>query len=173
MGTEPPSEILNEVASELEAATKGELESWVGPTQLADRIVLALLARNRRVVTVANLLEVSHRIDDPYPAAIKPPENELPEFLKRERHVVGAAAGGLLSGMFDHTIKNHWICGTPRELRMKLVDLCKSDPVQAKIVSLRALRPSASIEELRELLTHRPITSPAAPSPPAEYRPEE
>jgi hypothetical protein len=52
--------------------------------------------------------------------------------LRRETVVPGIASNILA----DRTVRNQWICGTPRELRAKISDLCKSDAVRAKIVNL-------------------------------------
>lgn len=139
-----PRDIMKQVGEELRSKTT-VLTVATRENHLPDRTVLGFLVRNDAFDLEFNLFEAIHRPKQSYPVAIVPPDSDIPEYLKRERHIPGSRILGvtdvhsrLLGGTPGRTEKNEWVCGTPQEFTSKVKDVLALDHVKAIVLSLLA-----------------------------------
>lgn len=141
-----PDQILQEAAIELQDRVQ-KLFVDIKHSTYEDRKTLSFFIENRLSKRSANLFEVSHLRTSPYPVLISPLHNDLPAFLQRKRLVRGtpglmSGTGGfnipheIFSGTPDKYVENEWICGSPQELKEKLVKLLRADAVKSVIFNV-------------------------------------
>jgi hypothetical protein len=148
-----PKEIMAEAGAELEAKV-GILFADIQENKLPDRVVLSFTIINHRANMEVKLFEAAHRLGEPYPIAISPPANDIPEFLKKKVYVPGSVgiaeymrtSGMLVESTPGHYIDNKWVSATPGEFRRKLQELFSSEAVTTKVMSLLAQPPIVSME---------------------------
>lgn len=141
-----PREILVHQAEQLESRTNGLLIGHVPVKESEDRVILGFDVAAPRAQCEVRLFEVQHRTEFEYPAAILPPDERLPKFL-RERYyhespgdiarialaqaeVVGKVLG---SGKW---VENEWIATSPTEFSDKVGKVLASPSVKARVLSL-------------------------------------
>jgi hypothetical protein len=140
-----PEEILNHQASRLEARTNGLLVGHVVRHELEDRVVLGFEVEAPRADSRARLFEVQHRLELDYPAAIVPPDEELPDFLKKRVYRPGTGdlnpvkitetLNSLLS-MGGKWVENEWVATSPTDFSEKVENLLAHPSVKAIVLSL-------------------------------------
>lgn len=141
-----PEEILNHQASRLEARTNGLLVGHVVKHELEDRVVLGFEVEAPRADSRARLFEVQHRLELDYPAAIVPPDEELPDFLKtRVYHASLSEVTASLAEFADtkklltmpgEWIENEWVATSPTDFSEKVENLLAHPSVKAIVLSL-------------------------------------
>ena len=131
-----PREILEEAGAELQDRTR-RLKVEIRESELDDRTILAFDVVNPRAKITLTLFEVNHRKQQSYPAAIIPPEDDEPDFLKRRYYVPGHGEYGDYGGE-GYWIDNDWVCASPSEFREKLMKVLSQDSLKARILSLLA-----------------------------------
>lgn len=129
-----PKEIMHQAGEELTERT-GKLTVAIQETRLDDRLVLAFEITNRDSGQLLNLFEAIHRLIEPYPVAINPPKDNIPEFLKSRRYIPGSPGILGLSSMSSAALKvltesspgryvdNELVASTPTGFRDKLTKL--------------------------------------------------
>jgi len=134
-----PEEILKYQARLLEEKTNGLLAGDVVKHENEDRIVLGFEVVAVRADARARLFEVHHRREYEYPAAIIPPDEKLPEFLKERvyhpsvEEVSQAVERMMGSGDW---VENQWIASSPGEFSKKVETVLASAVVKAVVLSL-------------------------------------
>ena len=151
-----PRQIMREAANELQSHTE-VLSVEIPEIKFPDRLVLQFLVRNKAYDLEFNVFEASHRPSQSYPVVIKPPDSDIPDYLKRERLSLGASISAAISAkpllhhlevsqtvLGTNIVRNEWVCATPSEFKDKIKKLFALDHVKSNIVSL--LAPSTSDE---------------------------
>ncbi|MDA1014893.1 MAG: hypothetical protein O3A00_10635 [Planctomycetota bacterium] len=138
-----PLEVLQEAAEELKNQTN--LDVSIPVEQLSDRTVLAFEVQNPKHGGVLNLFEVVHQPDAPYPAAIVPPNWDIPDFVKRARQLSPrpTAMAGVVESIKQSVLVNEWVCSSPGQLQEKLKNLCAEDRIKVRLINLLAVKTDA------------------------------
>lgn len=142
-GIESPKDILDEVCRDINSRNSS-IEALVKTRLLADRLVLSFIILSHKKGSSFTLFDAAHRKNLEYPVAIDPPENDVPEFLRRTKIRRGIPSLGKihapnwLEGTPDKVVENKWVAATPEEFRTKLETLFRLDHVKATIISLQS-----------------------------------
>lgn len=140
-----PEEILWHQATLLEKKTNGVLAAEVVRHKSEDRIVLGFEVIAGRVGVRVRLFEVQHRLDFEYPAALVPPDEELPHYLRDRVYkpglgeVLAHSATKAFSRILTEPgewIENKWIASSPRDFTEKVQALLARPAVKAIVLSL-------------------------------------
>ncbi len=147
-----PKEILQhqaELLSErMNGKVRGEIEEMVieldqEPEQ--SRIVLNFYVVAANDSLKVKILEVTHRKEHPYPAAITSHE-KLPDYLRKryyklgisEEFVLGSTAMSAARDMNGEWIENDGVCSTPKEFLKKLKITLGTPEVKSAVMSVLA-----------------------------------
>lgn len=132
-----PEEILNHQARLLEDRTGGLLVGHVVRHEGEDRVVLGFEVEVTRTGNRVRLFEVQRRLEYEYPAAIVPPNERLPDFLKKRTY-----RGGLISNVRAMTegkwVENEWVASSPTEFSQKVGEVLDGGVVKGIVLSLLA-----------------------------------
>jgi hypothetical protein len=145
-----PAEILQDAGTELRNRTESRLDVQVIEISHSDRSTLVFQVENLSTRKTLGLFDVSHQLETPYPAVINPPNNTIPEFLKKKRFVPGttgfgtggalaaftATMGKVLEGEPGKHIENNWVASTPTEFKRLLTELLSRDDIKSRIIAL-------------------------------------
>jgi len=129
-----PEEILAHQANRLDARTNGLLVGHVVKHIANDRVTLGFEVEATRVDSRIRLFEVQHRLEFEYPAAIIPPDDSLPEFLKDQ--VYRSGLGDRLPSMTGKWVENQWVTSSPSEFTKKVETLLARPTAKAVVLSL-------------------------------------
>ena len=148
-----PRDIMNLAGRELSTLTKNVLSVSIRENSLSDRVILRFIVENKAYSLEYSLFEASHQLNQSYPVVIEPPVFDIPDFLKRERHIpespgflsAPALAMHITGASPGRTVKNEWVCATPDEFRDKLKSLFAQDYVKACVISLQAPARGAAV----------------------------
>jgi hypothetical protein len=144
-----PRQILDWQAEALIRRTGGLVLAEVVQSETNDRIILGLEGEATGVRERARLLEVQHLPGRLYPAAIVPPEEQVPDFLKKTRYIptMGDAARALAQFDRGRQIENEWVASTPIEFADKVRKALSSPSVKSIVMSLLARAQESSAVE--------------------------
>ena len=142
-----PRKILDQAAQDLH--TMNGLLVAIEESRLTDRVVLRFVAKNETSNRSLGIFEVSHGLEYSYPVRIDPPDQQLPDFLKRKRYIPVPGDSIRSTNIEGQTVVNEWICTSPSEFQKKLEELAGNSVVKARILSLVA----PEIDEPAEMIT--------------------
>jgi hypothetical protein len=139
-----PEEILNFQAGKLEQNTSGRLVGHVEKLVGEERVVYSFEVEAPWADTRVQLFEVQRRPDYEYPAAIIPPDEDLPDFLKERVYrpgfgeIVKLAADLPASRMKmpGEWVENEWVASSPAEFSQKVGEILARPAVKAIVLSL-------------------------------------
>ncbi len=132
-----PEEILSYQARRLEERTGAQLTGHVVRRVGNDRVVIGFEVESLRAGRRVRLFEVQHRLDFEYPAAIVPPDESLPEFLRDRVYRPGMAEALTRPVMRGaRWVENEWVASSPREFSQKLEKVLRSPAVKGVMLSL-------------------------------------
>lgn len=167
-----PEDILDEAVRDF-ARKMDEPKAMVHSRETSDRAVLVFVLRDSVTGSETMLFRVYRRKGLEYPASIEPPEDDLPDYLRRrpllmmgapvvtspsplagygsaESHVEAippSVIPGPLSGYGAvDPLENRWICSSPHEFRKKVQAVLCLDQVKVRMLSaIASARRSAKI----------------------------
>lgn len=131
-----PEEILDHQARLLEARTGGLLVGHVVRHEGKDRVVLAFEVEVARVGNRVRLLEVQHRPEFEYPAAIVSPHERLPDYLKERVYRPGLTVAVQGLSTQGEWLDNEWLASSPAEFSEKVGEVLGGAAVKGIVLSL-------------------------------------
>ena len=138
-----PYEILENAREEWKTESKGVLTLVL---QLSDadegNSTITVHAKHVSTNRTSTLFSVIHRLNEPYPAVIKPYCKTLPNILKKSYYQPGMNDSEKYGEEFfiGGTVTNKWVSDTPSEFREKLADAFNLSEVKAAVLSLTSRR---------------------------------
>lgn len=133
-----PEEILNHQASRLGERTGGLLAGHVVKHEVEDRVVLGFEVESARAGNRVRLFEVQHRLDFEYPAAIVPPDERLPDFLRDCVYKSGDIDMAGRTLQVGQWVNNPWVASSPTKFSEKVAELLGTPAVKGVVLSLLA-----------------------------------
>jgi hypothetical protein len=133
-----PRDFLDEAVQEFSEKFR-ELKAEVVAHEFADRTVLGFVLRDIFAGSGTLLFEVSHLRDKHYPSAFSPPEEDLPSYLQRRRIPTDVTANAARYQPNGGVVENQWVCVTPKEFRMKLMEVFNLDTVKVRMLAAISL----------------------------------
>ena len=144
--TSSPREILEEARAEWEERSGGRLtlvfqDLGAQPDGESERTVVH--AKDVPTRRTAELFTVVHQRDSPYPAALEPRRQDLPNVLRRRYYVPGEDDDepDFYRGYWKD---NESVAESPGEFRTKLREVLNMGATKSRVISLAATRPPAA-----------------------------
>lgn len=136
-----PAEILESQATLLNQKTNGLLTGSVESHEGEDRRILAFEVSASVLDTKVRLFEVHQHLEMDYPAAIVLPDQNLPEFLRKERYSPAPfemlkAVGNMTFPKQGKWVENEWVATSPPEFSEKIAEALDHPFVKGRVLSL-------------------------------------
>lgn len=142
--TQSPREILQTAQLDWQSSSDGIMDLILQDSEsTSGNNIIIVHAKHVASNRTAMLFSVVHRPESPYPVAILPKDEDLPDFLKKAYFVPGkegiTSAITAMAGTAGKQMLNEWVSDTPSEFRENLTEVFNLGTIKREILNLSSI----------------------------------